>query len=728
MNRSIQFPKRILIASLAGLLLAATASAESWRQTNGPTGLDANAFVETTDGIFVGGRTGVWRSTDGGTSWQDAATGLPAFVRVTELAADGTTVFAATFSDGVWRSDDAGATWVDVTNNMPGSQSSSIVVSNGQVFALNADINTLGLFVSDDLGASWTELPIPESFSVLFARGGTLLAAGFFNAYHSSDGGQTWTPSNSGFPIFGLTNSFAADVTSFYGLTDRDGLFRSDNAGVDWIDITPPVDPTSLFAFNTDGARGYALARQGSDAIILFTDDSGVSWTIAPDVLSGVSDGESRAIAINSAGDVLAATSRGVSRSVNGGMNWSDANDGLVGTIVTEMAGVGQSVFAVPSRGSVNGSQDQGDNWSVLNNGLPATNGEVSGLHAIDEQTLFAGTRTEGIFRSLDGGQSWSAVNTGVTTFLGSAGIQFHQVNDFAVIGNAIVAATGGGTISFGGEHGGGGFGIAADGVFRSTNNGATWQRVTSGIPLVATSQLGDQVFAAIYDIETLDNELWASMGGRGVLRSTNQGQSWTQVNGGLPSVNTILPSISGFAKLNGSVYAANESASPFRPGPGVFRFDTATNQWVASDAGLPIERRVRDIVLFDGNLIVAIEGTQPNDEVLYTSSDGANWSLMSPGVSGIPFQKFTENADGLYASTNGRGVWVLDAGLVGDVNCDGLVSVSDIAAFVLALTDPAGYAANFPTCDINNADINNDGVVSVGDIGPFVALLTGGQ
>ncbi|MGE3181631.1 MAG: hypothetical protein AB7N71_08375 [Phycisphaerae bacterium] len=62
-----------------------------------------------------------------------------------------------------------------------------------------------------------------------------------------------------------------------------------------------------------------------------------------------------------------------------------------------------------------------------------------------------------------------------------------------------------------------------------------------------------------------------------------------------------------------------------------------------------------------------------------------------------------------------------------GDMNCDGVVSVGDIGPFVLALTDPAGYEAQFPDCDIDNGDINNDEIVSVGDIGAFVALLTGG-
>ncbi|MGE3180396.1 MAG: hypothetical protein AB7N71_02100 [Phycisphaerae bacterium] len=65
--------------------------------------------------------------------------------------------------------------------------------------------------------------------------------------------------------------------------------------------------------------------------------------------------------------------------------------------------------------------------------------------------------------------------------------------------------------------------------------------------------------------------------------------------------------------------------------------------------------------------------------------------------------------------------------GLVGDLNCDGFISVSDIGPFVLALTNPQQYAIQFPECDINNADTNHDGFVTVSDIGAFVALLTGG-
>ncbi len=64
--------------------------------------------------------------------------------------------------------------------------------------------------------------------------------------------------------------------------------------------------------------------------------------------------------------------------------------------------------------------------------------------------------------------------------------------------------------------------------------------------------------------------------------------------------------------------------------------------------------------------------------------------------------------------------------GIVGDVNCDGFVTVADIGAFVLAITNPAAYAAANPTCNINLADTNGDNFVTVADIGPFVCLLTG--
>lgn len=63
----------------------------------------------------------------------------------------------------------------------------------------------------------------------------------------------------------------------------------------------------------------------------------------------------------------------------------------------------------------------------------------------------------------------------------------------------------------------------------------------------------------------------------------------------------------------------------------------------------------------------------------------------------------------------------------LGDLNCDGSVNILDINPFVLAVSDPAAYAAAFPDCNRNLGDINGDGQVNVLDINPFVALISGG-
>src|SRR5437868_484472 len=55
-----------------------------------------------------------------------------------------------------------------------------------------------------------------------------------------------------------------------------------------------------------------------------------------------------------------------------------------------------------------------------------------------------------------------------------------------------------------------------------------------------------------------------------------------------------------------------------------------------------------------------------------------------------------------------------------GDMNCDGTVDEGDLAPFVTALLDPAGYAAQYPTCEIYNGDMNRDSQVDAGDVQAF--------
>jgi hypothetical protein len=83
--------------------------------------------------------------------------------------------------------------------------------------------------------------------------------------------------------------------------------------------------------------------------------------------------------------------------------------------------------------------------------------------------------------------------------------------------------------------------------------------------------------------------------------------------------------------------------------------------------------------------------------------------------------------AGGTYELTGGFWAGTGSPFPLGDVNCDGAVDTADIDAFVLALVNPAGYAAAYPDCDIMLADCNLDGAVDTADIDAFVALIVGG-
>lgn len=62
----------------------------------------------------------------------------------------------------------------------------------------------------------------------------------------------------------------------------------------------------------------------------------------------------------------------------------------------------------------------------------------------------------------------------------------------------------------------------------------------------------------------------------------------------------------------------------------------------------------------------------------------------------------------------------------LGDLNCDSGVSIFDIDAFVLALTDAPAYSTAYPGCDSDLADCNQDGRGDGSDIGSFVTILLG--
>lgn len=68
-------------------------------------------------------------------------------------------------------------------------------------------------------------------------------------------------------------------------------------------------------------------------------------------------------------------------------------------------------------------------------------------------------------------------------------------------------------------------------------------------------------------------------------------------------------------------------------------------------------------------------------------------------------------------ANDDYSGLATTEEGMVGDINCDGVVNLLDVGPFVDLVSD-GGYSLK--------ADFDLDGIVSLLDVGPFVESLTG--
>jgi hypothetical protein len=59
------------------------------------------------------------------------------------------------------------------------------------------------------------------------------------------------------------------------------------------------------------------------------------------------------------------------------------------------------------------------------------------------------------------------------------------------------------------------------------------------------------------------------------------------------------------------------------------------------------------------------------------------------------------------------------------DINRDGLATVNDVNAFVLACSGQTAYEAVYPFCNWLTADCNSEGTVNTGDINCFIVIIS---
>ena len=118
-------------------------------------------------------------------------------------------------------------------------------------------------------------------------------------------------------------------------------------------------------------------------------------------------------------------------------------------------------------------------------------------------------------------------------------------------------------------------------------------------------------------------------------------------------------------------------------------------------------------------------DGQDDYEDYIFTSL--RHWDERSAGLWSVKISDHRSGDVALWTNFSLRFYGTVITPVIGDLNCDGTVNFFDIDPFVLAISDPPGYVAAYPECDIDAADCNADGTVNLFDVDPFVELLTGG-
>jgi uncharacterized protein (TIGR03437 family) len=357
---------------------------------------------------------GAFKSTDGGQHWSAITSLTPQAVWTMALdPANSQILYAGTNDDGVWKSADAGNTWQQ-TGSLGSFPVYSLAVDAAH--SVYAGTNGGGVWSSSDGGVTWKPTGLSNGMILALALdsagalyGGTSSAG----AQISHDHGVTWTTLNTGVDLYskfgyGIWIDPKNSQKIFVGDEDMYGLVWSQDGGATWSAAPPSFTArgTRSVVFDpTNSKRIYASGLNG-DAFFKST-DGGLTWSARRFGSSAV---YVIAVAVDplSPNTVYAGTqNEGFFRSEDYGDTWESVGAGLSGSITrltADPTDVGR-LFASTATATYL-SEDAGSTWTnVLN--LPAWTVTID---PGDPSTVYATTRTQGVFRSSDGGHTWQSI------------------------------------------------------------------------------------------------------------------------------------------------------------------------------------------------------------------------------------------------------------------------------------------------------------------------------
>jgi photosystem II stability/assembly factor-like uncharacterized protein len=534
---------------------------------------------------MAGGASGVFVYDAGLSRWQFSNAGVPTpFIGDVAVSATATFVNSGGY---VSRTIDGGATWLNVSSVLMGGQVSTIATSPAAATRVYAAVDpgdgspNGGLWVSNDLGNTWTQSAVtaggnivlvrvsPTNANRVFVAGQADPNTGVANLFRSTDGGT----------------SFQGPVAMTGGDVNTIGLVQFNDVAQD------PFDANHMIA--VAGQTDPVLhARYGE---LWASSDAGQTWSmttpafqIPPDMAD---QAEPYGVLFDRyvQGTVYYATAWGVFQSTTGGGSPTLSSTGLPRLGVNangaqpydaiehlaQDTDANHTLYAASVSDGIYGSTDGAANWSSMNTGYTGLNFRIMAFQPGGTNVVLAGasdpSTASGVYRSTDGGTTWTRSASGMNADV-IRGLAFAPAPNT----NVVLAAGYKPQQVIGGE--------TNRGFWRSTDSGQSWSAITnSGMPRTSAKR--------IIQFDPNDGNRVLVATGAGIVLSTDAGQTWTTIaadgTNGLPTqAGGLLGLAASPGPVSGTRFYAGFISDPSAPvaDGGVYYSDDGGYNWTASN------------------------------------------------------------------------------------------------------------------------------------------------